>query len=101
MKVIDLANEIIDIIGNENTDWKSIVLKLAKKDPKTLYAIVKGDDEEEFRFHVYDVYLKSNKNKKGPINMVCKKYGVDNYKAFNYVKGVINEYEYINDTETK
>lgn len=102
MKKFNLNNEIIDIVGNENTDWKSIVLKLAKKDPKTLYAIVKGDDEEDFKLHIYNKYKNSEgKNKVMCVKYIREKYGFGLKEAVNYFDDIIVEYEGVNDTEAQ
>ena len=102
MKKFNLNNEIIDIVGNENTDWKSIVLKLAKKDPKTLYAIVKGDEEEDFKSHIYNKWRNGEgKNKVMCVKLICEKYGFGLEEAVDYFNDLIVEYEGVNDNETQ
>lgn len=56
MRNINLQNEIIDILTDENTNFKDIVVALAKRNPEILYGIVRGDKRAAFEEYIYKNY---------------------------------------------
>lgn len=73
MKVFNLQNEIIDILTDENTNFKDVVVALAKRNPEILYAIVKGDNRLEFEARIYNNYSDRGHKVQG-VKLIREKY---------------------------
>ena len=86
----NLQNEIIDILTNDSINYKEIVVKLAKRDPNLLYAIVTGDDRNEFETFIYNVY---KNNKVGGVKEIRAKYGLGLKESVEFFNETLYKFE--------
>ena len=87
---MNLNHEIIDILTDEFLDFRGIVIALAKRNPEILYAIVKGDDQENFEDYIYNTY--KNDKVRG-VKYIREKTNMGLKEAVDYLRKIITDRE--------
>jgi hypothetical protein len=83
-------NDIIDILMDENINYREIVISLAKKNPEILYAIVKGDNKDNFDHYIYNNF---KNNKVGGVREIRAKYDTDLKTSVEMFNKIMEKYD--------
>lgn len=86
----NLQNEIIEILTDDNINYKQIVVDLAKRDPNLLYLIVRGDRKREFDLSLLE---KAKKNRVSAVKTIREEYGFSLKQAVDYLRDIEKDYD--------
>ncbi len=86
----NLQNEIIEILTDDNINYKQIVVDLAKRDPNLLYLIDRGDRKREFDLSILE---KAKKNRVNAVKTIREEYGFSLKQTVDYLRDIEKDYD--------
>jgi ribosomal protein L7/L12 len=98
-------NDIIDILMDENINYREIVVKLAKRHPEILWKLTKGDilDKEKEELEIFNndlVRTFGAHDKISAIKTLREKFGHKNMglkEAVDYYKNLLKEHGFLDE----